>query len=144
MSRVFKAKSKGPLAGPERPGPAFGIASHLGEKKCLRKGNPIAADARAEGEITLVEATPSKNSMRVASTTSLGKRMKPRESIELDAGRSGEMDVDTDIWESELPQPRDIIVRTATVNADEAVLVAETPRKNKPRTGSVGGPPRLM
>jgi len=137
MSRVFKAKSKGPAPGPERPGPAFGIASRLGEKK-IEKGKSTAADARADGEITFVEATPTKHNPR-ASASSLGKRMKPRTPSGVDTAGTGEMDVDTDIWESELPQPDDIIMRTATVNTDEAVLVAETPKKAKSRMETLAG-----
>ncbi|KAM6496536.1 hypothetical protein JOM56_007009 [Amanita muscaria] len=141
VSMSFRAKSKGQTPGPENPFLTFGIASGLGVggQKPLgtnHKGKGKGAAAKVDAEITLVEATPMKNRIKAFSTasmTSLGKEAIPKMAIGQDQGRYEKLDVDADIWESELPKTGDIIVRTEGED-DEVMLVAETPTKVKSRT----------
>ena len=152
MSRVFRAKSKAPTPASDSAGMAFGPPTGLGAKDnfskdkrqsyALAKGK-VKGKAKAvdESEITLVEATPALNRTK---SFSVGTSI-PR--VELAPGIEGaereNADMDMDVWESELPKSRDVIMGASGTDDSDAVFVIDTPTKVKRRPGvtksAVGG-----
>ena len=140
MSRVFKAKSKAPTPSSDNAGLVFGPPTDLlgvkdKDKRHIHaivkgKGKLKATD---ESEITLVEATPSMNR-----TNSFSGAFVPRILLapESESARDGNGDMDVDLWESELPKSRDVIMGAAggSETEEDAILVVETPTKVKQKS----------
>ena len=140
MSRVFKAKSKAPTPSSDNAGLVFGPPTDLlgvkdKDKRHIHaivkgKGKLKATD---ESEITLVEATPSINR-----TNSFSGAFVPRILLapESESARDGNGDMDVDLWESELPKSRDVIMGAAgdSKTEEDAILVVETPTKVKQKS----------
>ena len=137
MSRVFKAKSKAPTPSSDNAGLVFGPPTDLlgvkdKDKRHMHgivkgKGKARVMD---EGEITLVEATPSMNRTNSFSGTFVPRMVLAPAS---ESAGDGNGDMDVDLWESELPKSRDVIMDAAggSEAEEDAILVVETPTKVK-------------
>ncbi|KAF8633203.1 hypothetical protein AX15_001471 [Amanita polypyramis BW_CC] len=134
MSRVFRAKSKGSTRGAESTGLVFGATTGLGGREKDKRQNSIKG--RDEKDVTLVQATPVKNKIKVLSSASaarLGGGLKSRLTSGHEDNSSVDAETEVDVWESELPKSTDIIMGAGDPDGD-IVLVAETPKKVKPTT----------
>ncbi|KAK2459255.1 hypothetical protein APHAL10511_008732 [Amanita phalloides] len=127
MSRVFRAKSKGSTLGPQSADQAFGAAVGLAVLGAKEK-QPSHGKTKTVGErqITLVQATPVANRIKSFS----GGRVKPIMVPGSEDAGGGEGSIDVDVWESELPRSKDIIMGAGGTEED-VVLVSETPTKVK-------------
>ncbi len=139
MSRVFRAKSKAPTPALDSAGgPPTGLGAKVNFSKDKRPSYPVGkgkgkTKAVDESEITLVEATPALNRTK---SFSVGPSI-PR--VELAPGIEGaeqeNADMDMDVWESELPESKDIIMGADGTNDGDAIFVVDTPTKVKRRPG---------
>lgn len=142
MSRVFKAKSKAPAPGLDDAGLVFGLPTDLlGVKDKDKTRSHATGRGKGKGKVkavdesvmTLVEATPPVNRTNSFSGASV-----PRMVLAPGSGNAGDTnaDMDVDLWESELPKSRDVIMGAAggtEAEDDDAILVVETPTKVKRR-----------
>ena len=140
MSRVFRAKSKGPTPALDNAGLVFGPPTALGAKDNFSKDKRLSyavgrgkgkAKAVDESEITLVEATPVLNRTKsFAVDTSI-----PRVELapEIEGAEQENAAIDMDVWESELPKSRDVIMGADGTDDGDSIFVVDTPTKVKRR-----------